>query len=74
MTNKQKGLIMDRIYDLGDKGATMVYDRSKAYVEKISQQAEKSASDKRDLKTFSNYVKVFDEMVDSGLIVPVRES
>ena len=74
MTNKQKGLIMDRIYDLGDKGATMVYDRSKAYVEKISQQVEKSASDKRDLKTFSNFVKVFDEMVDLGLIVPVRES
>ena len=73
MTNRQKGLIMDRIYDLGDKGATMVYDRSKAYVEKISQQAEKSASDKRDLKTFSNFVKVFDEMVDLGL-VSVRES
>ena len=72
MTNRQRGLIMDRIYDLGDKGATMVYDRSKAYVEKISQQTEKRASDKRDLKTFSNFVKVFDEMANSGLIVPVR--
>ena len=63
---------MDRIYDLGDEGATMVYDRSKIYTEKLSQQVEKSASDKRDLKTFGNFVKVFNEMVDLGLIKPVR--
>ena len=74
MTNKQRDLIMDRIYDLGDKGATMVYDRSKAYVKKLSQQVEKSASDKRDLRTFGNFVIVFDEMVNLGLVVPVRES